>query len=67
MIEWNQEHLKDPNNDLCSTVNVKVYVDIVQRYDGTWSAMYDNKHIAEGLSTREDAMKFLEDFLIEKG
>lgn len=66
MIEWNQEDLLDPENDLCVTVDSK-YVDVVSRYDGTWSAMYDNKRIAEGLATREDAMKFLENFLAEKG
>lgn len=66
MIEWNQKDLIDPNNDLGTVVNVK-YVDVVQRYDGTWSAMYDNKYIAEELPTRQAAIKFLEDFIAENG
>lgn len=67
MIEWNQEDLKDPNNDLCSKVTITVYIDVIRRYDGTWSAMVDHKRIAEGLSTREDAMQFLETFLVFQG
>lgn len=70
MIEWDQEDLADPENDLCSKVNGK-YVDVVQSFNNTWWPMYDNEHILdrdgnEGFSTREDAMKFLENFLSEK-
>jgi hypothetical protein len=71
MIEWNQEDLADPKNDLCATFNGK-YVDIVHGYKGTWSAMYDHEHIPdrnnpEELPTREAAIEFLENFLAEKG
>lgn len=70
-IEWDREDLEDPNNDLCATVDGK-YVDVVQSYNGTWWPMYDNEHLLvrdgnDGLSTREDAIKFLENFLAEKG
>jgi hypothetical protein len=71
MIIWDQEDLADPKNDLCSIYNGK-YVDIVYSYKGTWSVMFDNKHIIDRnnpdeFSTREDAIKFLENFLAEKG
>jgi hypothetical protein len=71
MINWDQEDLKDPKNDLCTKVNGK-YVDVVQSFNGTWWPMYDNEDILDrngndGLPTREDAMKFLENFLAEKG
>jgi len=71
MIAWDQEDLADPNNDLCTKVNGK-YGDIVQSYNNTWWPMYDNEHILErngneGFLTREDAIKFLENFLAEKG
>lgn len=70
-IEWDPEDLNDPENDLCAMVNGK-YVDVVQGYNGTWWPMYDNEHILnrdgnDGLDTRDDAIKFLENFLAEKG
>jgi hypothetical protein len=74
MIIWDQEDLTDPKNDLCSIYNGK-YVDIVQDFNNTWWPMYDHDRVYQpidpydrlGLPTREDAIKFLENFLAEKG
>jgi hypothetical protein len=71
MIIWPKEDLADPKNDLCTKVNGK-YVDIVQSYNNTWWPMYDNEHILQrggndGFLTREEAIKFLENYLKNKG
>ena len=67
MVDWDEESLADPVGDLCGTATIKVTIDVVSCYDGTWTAYFDNDRIKEGFSTREAAKEFLENFLKEKG
>ncbi len=62
-IKWLKSRGDDGTYDLCGKFNGK-YVDIIQRYDNTWSISFNNVTIENNITNRklakEKIIKFLE-------
>lgn len=61
-IKWSDNPDDDGFHDLCGKFNGK-YVDIVQRYDGTWRILFNNVQIEADISTRSIAKDKITQFL----
>ena len=61
-IKWSKNKLDDGTHDLCGKFNGK-YVDVCQKYDNTWSILFNNIMIETGIKSRDIAKKKITEFL----
>ena len=62
-IEWSEsDEIDDGTFDLCGRFNGR-YIDVVRRYDNTWSIFFNNARIKSGIANRELAKLELIKFL----
>lgn len=54
--------LNNPEADLVGRVSMGVWVDVVSRYDGTWTGYYANREIAN-CPTRNEAQAAVEQYI----
>lgn len=62
-IQINWHGLDDEISDLCAKCGPK-WLDVVHRYDNTWTAYIDGKTLREGLSSRDEAKRFIEETIM---
>lgn len=62
-IKWSKpDETDDGTFDLCGKFNGK-YVDVVQRFDNTWSISFNGLRIKDGIATRDLAKREITEWL----